>query len=415
MTAHEESEAVIPLHDVVASDRVRTVLDTSTSIDARRRRAAEAAAAARLSQMALRDTSLAELLEDAAFTLADTLGVQEATILLFDESDPDMMVLAAGYGRSADWVGRLRVSTVGSVGGLALARREPVTAHTSVDRYRFPGSRHLFESGVESSIVVAIEGPEHAFGVVAAHSLPWRDFTRDDELFVQTVANVVGAAILRDRAELTLIEAEEAERRRIAEAVHDDTLQVMIAVALRLETLEREAADEGLKGRIHELVSDTREAATRLRSLAFDLFPEDLGSGLEAVIGRLLAEAAVECGFTWGLESGLDTAPPQAAARTIYRNAQEAIVNVRKHAHAGDVRVRLWREDEGTGVRIADDGIGISPRVAATGVRGHLGIRGLRDRALRCGGRLHIAPGPDGGTVVEFWIPDAPNRRATRA
>jgi signal transduction histidine kinase len=261
---------------------------------------------------------------------------------------------------------------------------------------------------------VAIEGPDHAFGVLGAHSYHRRDFTRDDELFVQTVANVVGAAILRDRAELTLIEAEEAERRRIAEAVHDDTLQVMIAVALRLETLEREAADDGLRGRIHELVTDTRSAATRLRSLAFDLFPEDLSTGLDAVIGRLLADAAAECGFTYGLESDLRSPPPQAAARTIYRNAQEAIVNIRKHAHADDVRVALWREGEGTAVRVTDDGIGISPRVAAVGVRGHLGIRGLRDRALRCGGRLHIGPGEESGTVVEFWIPDAPRRPSER-
>jgi signal transduction histidine kinase len=409
-----------PREHAVASGLGRTVLDTSLTIDAHRRREAEQAAAARLSQKALRDTSLAELLDDATFTLADTLAVEQSTVLLFDDDESDRLVLVAGYGDIAARVGSLRVPTVGSVGGLALTRREPVTCHASIDGYRFPGSRHLMASGIESTIAVAIEGPDHAFGVLGAHSLGWREFNRDDELFVQTVANVVGAAILRDRTELALIEAEEAERRRIAEAVHDDTLQVMIAIALRLETLGREAGDERFRETIRDLVTDTRGAATRLRSLAFDLFPEDLAVGLEVVVRRLLEESSRDGGFAFDLAVDLSRPPPDVAARTIYRNTQEAIVNIRKHARAASVGVVLRSDRDGTTVRIVDDGVGISPRAAAAGVRGHLGIKGLRDRTIRCGGRVHIGPGPTrgaaggerrGGTTVEFWIPDAPRRR----
>ena len=89
---------VIPLRDRVASSQARTLLETSATIDARRRREAEQAAAARLSQKALRDTTLAELLEDATFTLADTLGVEEATVVLFGDDESDTLELAAGYG-----------------------------------------------------------------------------------------------------------------------------------------------------------------------------------------------------------------------------------------------------------------------------------------------------------------------------
>jgi signal transduction histidine kinase len=410
LAERRDGALVIPLRDRVASVQGRSVLETSATVEARRRREAEQAAAARLSQKALRDTTLAELLEDATFTLADTLGVDEATVLLFGDDESDLLELVAGYGEIAHRVGQIQEPAVGSIGGLALTRREPVTCHASRDRHRFPGSGHLFEAGVESTLAVAIEGPEHAFGVLGAHSRGRREFTRDDELFVQTVANVVGAAILRDRAELALVEAEEAERRRIAEAVHDDTLQVMIAVALRLETLERQTADPEGKARIHELVTDTRGAATRLRSLAFDLFPEDLAAGLEVVLGRLLDDASQLCGFAVAMDVDLPHPPPKAASRTIYRNAQEAIVNIRKHARAATVRLDLWRDGDGTSVRIADDGVGISPRAAAVGVRGHLGIKGLRDRTVRCGGRVYIGPRPEGGTIVEFWVPDTPRQ-----
>jgi signal transduction histidine kinase len=405
-----EGARVIPLRDRVASSQARTLIETSATIDTGRRREAEQAAAARLSQKALRDTTLAELLEDATFTLAHTLGIEEATVLLFGEDESDVLELVAGYGEIAGRAGHLSEPTVGSIGGLALTRREPIMCHASCDRHRFPGSAPLFEAGVESTLAVAIEGPDHAFGVLAAHSRGRREFTRADELFVQTVANVVGAAIMRDRAELALVEAEEAERRRIAEAVHDDTLQVMIAVALRLETLERKTADPDQQARLHELVVDTRGAATRLRSLAFDLFPEDLAAGLEVVLTRVLDDASQLCGFAVEMDVDLPHPPPKAASRTIYRNAQEAIVNIRKHAEAGNVRLELWRDGDGTSVRITDDGVGISPRAAAVGVRGHLGIKGLRDRTVRCGGRVYIGPGSERGTTVEFWVPDTPRQ-----
>jgi signal transduction histidine kinase len=391
--------------------RVRTAMDTSATIDGARRRSAEQAAGARLSQKALRDTSLAEFLDDATFTLADTLGVEDCTVFLFDEDETDKLLLVAAYGDLARAAGTMRIDSVGSVGGLALARREPVVCYASDDRSRFPASGPLFDAGLESTMVVAIEGPEHAFGVLAAHCRGRRQFTRDDELFLQTVANVVGGAILRDRAELALVEAEEAERRRIAEAVHDDTLQVMIAVALRLETLEREMVDPAMRDKIHELVGDTRSAATRLRSLAFDLFPEDLNSGLESAVRRKLAKTAQEGGFRYDLDVDLPRMPPKAAARTIYRNTQEALVNIRKHAQAAHVRVSIGSDGDGTAVRIVDDGVGISVRAADSGMRGHLGIRGLRERTVRAGGTVDIHPGSEGGTVVAFWVPNASRRR----
>ena len=151
-----------------------------------------------------------------------------------------------------------------------------------------------------------------------------------------------------------------------------------------------------------------------MRSLAFDLFPEDLAVGLEVVLGRLLDETARECGFDYELNVDLPHPPPKAASRTIYRNAQEAIVNIRKHADAKHVRLDLWRDGDGTSVRISDDGVGISPRSAAVGVRGHLGIKGLRDRTVRSGGRVYIGPGAERGTTIELWVPDTPRQIVDR-
>jgi signal transduction histidine kinase len=299
------------------------------------------------------------------------------------------------------------VPIIGSVAGQALTQRAPVVCGPDVAE-RYPASGAFFRGGIETTMVCVIEGQDQALGVIGVHARHRRVFTRDDEMFVQTLGNVIAAAIMRQRAERALQDAEEAERRRIAEAVHDDTLQVMIAVALRLETLQRSSGDEDVRAKVGLLVEDTRLAAGRLRSLAFDLYPEDLGQGLEVVVRRLLADTAMDAGFCYELVTDLPKAPPILAARTLYRNIAEAVVNVRKHARASRVVVEIMADEDGTTARVTDDGVGIAAVAASGGAHGHLGLKGLRERTTRAGGRIRIEAGAEGGTVVELWVPNTP-------
>jgi signal transduction histidine kinase len=89
----------------------------------------------------------------------------------------------------------------------------------------------------------------------------------------------------------------------------------------------------------------------------------------------------------------------------LFRMAQEALANVRKHAKASRVDVVLGEQDGGYLVRIADDGVGFSTTKAGESVRGHLGLSSMRERAGMAGGwcRLHSLPGQ--GTTVELWVP----------
>jgi len=375
------------------------------------RRAAEQAAAARLSDQALRDAPLSGLLDDATRTLSDILQVDHATVFLFDDEVHGHLRLISGFGCPPEDIGELTVPIFGSVAGQALTQRAPVVCGPSAAE-RFPASGAFFRGGIETTMVCVIEGQDQALGVIGIHSRRPRVFTHDDEMFVLMLGNVIAAAIMRERAERALQDAEEAERRRIAEAVHDDTLQVMIAVALRLETLQRSSQDDELREKVGRLVEDTRLAASRLRSLAFDLYPEDLGQGLEVVVRRLLADTAADAGFSYELITDLPKTPPILAARTLYRNIAEAVVNVRKHAEADRVVVEIMADDDGTTARITDDGVGI-PEVAANGgAHGHLGLKGLRERTTRAGGRVSIEGGASGGTVVELWVPNTPPAHA---
>jgi signal transduction histidine kinase len=89
----------------------------------------------------------------------------------------------------------------------------------------------------------------------------------------------------------------------------------------------------------------------------------------------------------------------------LYRIAQEAIANARKHADAGRVEVRLWGTNDGVTVRVRDDGRGFDPGVADAPVPGHLGLSTMVERAELLGGWCRITSAEGAGASVECWLP----------
>jgi signal transduction histidine kinase len=205
-----------------------------------------------------------------------------------------------------------------------------------------------------------------------------------------------------------LVAAQEAERRRISEDIHDDTLQVMGAVQLRLEMLSAEVAEPGLHGEIRELAEVVAAATSRLRKLTFDLRPPMLNEhGLARTLRSSLHELEDEHGIAWELEDRLSGEPGDEPRAVLFRIAQEALTNVRKHADATVVRVALHAVDGGVLLVIRDDGRGIpgASGAAADPVAGHLGLRTMRERAELAGGRFSVSSREGSGTSVEAWVP----------
>ncbi|MEV4112765.1 PAS domain S-box protein [Nonomuraea sp. NPDC049695] len=194
-----------------------------------------------------------------------------------------------------------------------------------------------------------------------------------------------------------LVQAQERERRRIASDVHDDTIQSMVAVGMRLRALgERLPAEYAAA--IAPLDDAVESAVDRLRDLAFRLRPpgDGLAEGLAAYLEREMA------GMAYELVLDLDGEPPPEAAITLFRICQEALTNVRKHAGANTVSVRLASLDGGIHVRVRDDGTGLANRESRDG---HFGLMEMRERAETAGGWWDIRGTPGEGTTVEFWVP----------
>jgi signal transduction histidine kinase len=205
-----------------------------------------------------------------------------------------------------------------------------------------------------------------------------------------------------------LVAAQEAERRRISEDIHDDTLQVMGAVQLRLEMLLAEATEPALRTEISQLAEIVAAATSRLRRLTFDLRPPMLNEhGMAETLRSTLRELADAQGIAWGLEDGLTEEPGDEPRATLFRIAQEALANVRKHADATHVQVILRNVDGGVLLVIRDDGRGVpgATGAAAEPVAGHLGMRTMRERAELAGGSFSVSSREGSGTWVEAWIP----------
>ncbi len=206
-----------------------------------------------------------------------------------------------------------------------------------------------------------------------------------------------------------LVEAQELERRRIAWDVHDDSIQAMVAVGMRLQLLAERVAPEH-RPLVHQLDEAVRGTVGRLRNLIVRLRPTSIEQhGLVHALSGYLDEVVAGWGLETSLRVALDCEPPTETAITIFRICQEALINVYKHAEATGVTVTLATCDNGTLVEVADDGVGIRQDPLPRGQR-HFGLLEMRERAETAAGWFTLAAGPDGGTTVRFWLPNTPGR-----
>jgi signal transduction histidine kinase len=214
------------------------------------------------------------------------------------------------------------------------------------------------------------------------------------------------AAHERGRLLAHVVAAQEDERTRIAHDVHDDYLQSFTAVRMHLERLEQDIGDSAQSERAARLARDVAATTERMRSLVFDLRPPALDwAGIASALRLYLEETREQWGLGYRLDSRLEVEPPSEVRLIVYRIAQEAITNVRKHARAKCVEVTLTGRDGGVLVIVRDDGEGMAEPEAATNRSRSFGVASMRERAQMAGGwwRLETAPGE--GTSVEFWVP----------
>jgi len=207
-----------------------------------------------------------------------------------------------------------------------------------------------------------------------------------------------------------LVNAQEEERERIAMDIHDESIQVMTAVSMRLEVLQRHLTDPAQADACRQLQDSVRRCIASLRELIFEVHPHALEQyGLVSSLSQLLAKAAREVGLEYDLSQKLSGEPAAEVRLVVYRIAQEALTNVLRHARARKLEVTLAEENDGIRGTVKDDGVGFFPEEASQPSAGHLGLAAMRARAETVGGWWRVESKPGSGSLVEFWVPSRPN------
>ena len=210
----------------------------------------------------------------------------------------------------------------------------------------------------------------------------------------------------------TMLQAEEVERSRIATELHDDTVQVMAASLMALDRAALVAAKAGVE-RLASALGVARgtleEATERTRRLMFELRPAVLHDhGIVAAMRLLAGQIAQEVGATSEV-TGPGGRYDLAVEEVVYRSAQEALANVRKHARASSIVVRIVEADGVLESEVVDDGCGsdLAEVRARPGAALHMGLDSMVERVRAAGGEVTIDSRPGAGTRVRFAVPTA--------
>jgi two-component system NarL family sensor kinase len=263
-------------------------------------------------------------------------------------------------------------------------------------------------NGLRYHSSIPLYAQEKKLGVLNVASSDWRELAPDDLRLLHTIGDLLSIAIERARlfARSTQMGAVE-ERNRLAREIHDTLAQGMAGIALTLESAdalaESQASPEQVRQCIQRALKQTRATLEEARRSVLDLRAAPLE-------GRTLAQAVL------ALARGNDAADPRIATEItggaqplpvrievgVYRIIQEALANIRQHAHARNATIRLEVTPEALTATISDDGKGFNPN---RDLHGHYGLLGIRERARLLGGTTQVQSTRGRGTRIEVRIP----------
>jgi PAS domain S-box-containing protein len=212
---------------------------------------------------------------------------------------------------------------------------------------------------------------------------------------------------LRDLNAKSLLVQEE-ERRRIARELHDDFTQRLAALTIDLQSLRPPGTDvdAAFSSRLGQLGKQAEQLTANLQRLSHHLHPSILEHvGLEAAVREHAEDFEARTSLkTELMVRALPDTIPLDHAICLYRVLQESLQNVRKHANATAVLIRLLKTDRGIGLCVHDDGRGFEPEQEIAKPKG-LGLTSMAERVKALQGTFRIKTKPGNGTEVHAWVP----------
>jgi signal transduction histidine kinase len=407
--ADEEAAVVLADWAAIAIENAR-LYQTSEQRRAELERALHASEATRDIAIAIGgELDLGRVLELIAKRGRALVGARSLVILLRDEHEL-VLAASAGYAETAEGV-RLPISETAC--GQVMERRRPervddIGARLGID------AGHFGVVDARTALLVPLVYRNSSVGVLCAfdHGGNGETFSPDDEMLLRTFAASAATAVamaqsVQEERLRHSLAAAEAERRRWARELHDETLQGLGGLRVLLSATLRRGGHEQTQEAVRQAIQQIEREIANLRAIITDLRPAALDElGLASAISSLIerhrepGEPAIEADIALA-----DPRPGQARLApeletTIYRIVQEALTNALKHAHASHLGVSVAEEAGEVVIEVRDDGAGFRPEAATRGY----GLTGMRERVQLAGGRLEIDTG-ERGTRVRAAVP----------
>lgn len=216
-----------------------------------------------------------------------------------------------------------------------------------------------------------------------------------------------------------LVETQETERRRIAQELHDETLQTLMVIANKSDSLSLTATDESqaegnqwIKQEVLHTMDDLRRISMNLRPSILDNF--GLVSGLRWLVNNSNRQNGCQLDIS---VIGKERKMSSLSEVTVFRVVQEAINNIQRHSQATDGSVILEFDENSLSLKITDNGVGFQPpeRLGSLVGESKLGILGMEQRILSIGGTMRLESGPGEGTKIWASIPYAASAEVVQA
>jgi signal transduction histidine kinase len=351
-----------------------------------------------------------ELLSGA--TDADALNLIALRALELTDSDATMILLGPEPG-SGDYTIRGRCGPdVAALMGRRIGGDDPLLREVSDSRAAVlapsPGTL-LGRAGGDPSeygptVAVPLRSQESATGMLVALRRPGRSpFLPAEVPLLTSFAEQATLAMELGEKNRALRQLDVlADRDRIARDLHDHVIQRLFATGMQLQGTLRRSTDPDVRDRLTQVVDELDITVREIRTAIFDL--HTAGDGPAGGLGRRLLDTAAEAAAGSGIAPSMrisgpldSLVPPETGAHAV-AVVREAVSNVVRHAAAATVTVTV-DAGEDLLIEVVDDGVGIDPAAARSG------LRNLEQRARECGGELGVVAVPSQGTRLSWRVP----------
>ncbi len=363
-------------------------------------------------------------------TVSTEVRADIVSLMLLNDSSQDL-VLKAGIGVPQEMIGEIIPRSDEPLGYKAVANMVPIPASDFIVPQPKQGS------GIASTLYIPLVSRGNAIGVLKVGTRSRkRLLTKYDLEMLTILAGQAAAAIenanLFDKIRVEksrlsrlvkkVFQAQEEERSRISDELHDTVVQWIVSASYHSQTAKALITRGKLPDAISELEEANRiidQSIREIRRIIINLRPSllsELGllEALQYHLRDMEKETGIACHFT---VQGKHSPLSWSQEITIYRIVLEALNNIKKHSQATEMELTIWFSLDSVQVSIMDNGVGFDLTKTLDNVsqNGKLGLINMQERANMVNGTLHIESDPDAGTRITLTIPIGKKRAGKHA